>query len=437
MAATATVQLSTWQRIILVAVVLALAFGMVYYYFGVLLPIRDRVLLSLWGVRGCHSDLYPRWLGARELLTHHRNPYSDEVTREIQLGFYGRSLDPSKPTERADSEAFAYPVYVVFLLAPFLGFPFASVQITCIWLIYLCTLASIPLWIRGLGLSLPPLAFLLSAVIVMSSYATVDGAHLQQLTLVVAFLLAATFALLSRGNLVAAGVLLALATIKPHLVLLPAAFLLLWAISEWSSRKRFVVGFAGSMLLLLLASEVVLPGWIRLWRQALREYARAHNPPALGTMLGLPLSIFAFTIGIVLCGIAFWRARKEQAGSTRFSIAVVSALILTELTIPNAGGGAFYNDVLLIPVVVWLFVCGTELARKSPLGWLAWGLALVALAGQWLLASLVSFAVLVLHHTFQHEVSFFVGGPELLAFLSPFALAFFMLSIARHLYRTA
>src|SRR5271154_1054272 len=40
--------------------------------------------------RGNLSDLYPRWVGARELLLHGRDPYSSEVTREIQIGFYGR-----------------------------------------------------------------------------------------------------------------------------------------------------------------------------------------------------------------------------------------------------------------------------------------------------------------------------------------------------------
>ncbi len=50
--------------------------------------------------RGSLSDLYPRWLGARELLLHHRDPYSPEVTREIQIGYYGRVLDPTRPETR-------------------------------------------------------------------------------------------------------------------------------------------------------------------------------------------------------------------------------------------------------------------------------------------------------------------------------------------------
>lgn len=37
------------------------------------------------------SDLFPRWLGTRELLLHGRDPYSPEITGEIQQGYYGRT----------------------------------------------------------------------------------------------------------------------------------------------------------------------------------------------------------------------------------------------------------------------------------------------------------------------------------------------------------
>src|ERR1039458_5619396 len=47
--------------------------------------------------RGNLSDLYPRWLGARELLLHQRNPYGDDIRSEIQKGYYGRALDPARP----------------------------------------------------------------------------------------------------------------------------------------------------------------------------------------------------------------------------------------------------------------------------------------------------------------------------------------------------
>src|SRR5580698_655731 len=83
--------------------------------------------------RGNLSDLYPRWLGARELLLHHRDPYTRDLTREIQMGYYGRVLDPARTEDPTDKQAFAYPVYVVFLLAPTVTLPFAVVQAGFRW----------------------------------------------------------------------------------------------------------------------------------------------------------------------------------------------------------------------------------------------------------------------------------------------------------------
>src|ERR1700690_109838 len=78
--------------------------------------------------RGNLSDLYPRWVGARELLLHGRDPYSAEVAREIQTGYYGRVLDGSRRDDPKDQQGFAYPVYVVFALAPTVTLPFAIVR---------------------------------------------------------------------------------------------------------------------------------------------------------------------------------------------------------------------------------------------------------------------------------------------------------------------
>jgi len=67
---------------------------------------------------GNNSDLYPRWLGAREALLHNRDPYSAAVTREIQLGFYGRQIDPNNPSDPKDQ---------VFLFWPTTALPFHTV----------------------------------------------------------------------------------------------------------------------------------------------------------------------------------------------------------------------------------------------------------------------------------------------------------------------
>ncbi len=77
------------------------------------------------------GDLYQRWIGTRELLLHGRNPYSAEVSHEIQIGFYGHPVEQTydKPaSEILDEQRFAYPVYVVFLLAPAIHLDFAKLQ---------------------------------------------------------------------------------------------------------------------------------------------------------------------------------------------------------------------------------------------------------------------------------------------------------------------
>ena len=75
------------------------------------------------------TDLYPSWYGSRELLLHHRNPYGVEVSREIQVAFYGKVLDSNIPHEPRDQQRFAYPLYVALFLAPTVNMQFNTVRV--------------------------------------------------------------------------------------------------------------------------------------------------------------------------------------------------------------------------------------------------------------------------------------------------------------------
>ena len=270
----------------------------------------------------------------------------------------------------------------------------------------------------------------------MSSFAVVDGLHLEQLTLLVVFLIAASVVALAGGQLVLAGVLLALAMVKPQLAILAAAFLMLWTLGAWPSRKRFAIGFGGTMAALLIGSELVLPGWFQLWLQATREYIADHRPSLLANLLGQQAAIIVAAGAIVLCGALFWRVRKEPPGSGPFNFALVAALTLTTLVLPNAGS-AYYNQALLLPACLWLFIPGWTLAGKNLMARLLWLVAVNLLAWEWILALPVSFAALVLHHAPQHEVTFFAIGPQFMSYLFPFALALFVLSVAPQLRRAS
>ena len=301
--------------------------------------------------RGNLSDLYPRWLGARELLLHHRDPYSSEITREIQSGYYGRPLDASRPHDPKDQQAFAYPVYVVFLLAPLIALPFPAVQGGFLWLLVAVTIATVLLWLRGLQWHTSWLVKATLIILTLGSFQVLQGLKLQQLTLLVSGLIAASVALLATGHLLTAGILLALATIKPQLLLPVAAWLMLWLAGDWRRRKNLALGFGGTLVLLIAAAQLLLPGWIGEFRNAISQY-RQYNDGALSILqvltsplAGNVLAIFALLMTVCLC----WKLRGVPAASTAFVWMTALVLAVTILVAPKTSP---YNQTLLLPAVL-------------------------------------------------------------------------------------
>src|SRR5882724_11316097 len=134
---------------IFLGIALALAAGMWLYSQWVMVPAE----LAYYAANGQPmdvGDLYPRWYGARELLLHHRDPYSPEISREIQGAYYGHPFDTSGADRGRDQQRFAYPVYVVFFLAPTIELPFSPTQSVVRWSLALLGAAGVLLWLRTL-----------------------------------------------------------------------------------------------------------------------------------------------------------------------------------------------------------------------------------------------------------------------------------------------
>ena len=302
--------------------------------------------------RGNLSDLYPRWLGARELLRHGRNPYSAEITREIQEGYYGRPLDAGRSDDPKDQQGFAYPVYVVFLLAPTIDLPFDRVQTAFRWLLVALAAVSILLWLRVLRWRAPVGTVVILIALMLGWWPMVQGIKLQQLSLLVAGLLAACGACLAGGWLACAGGLLALATIKPQLTWPLVVWLLLWAFSDWRSRRRFIFGFGLIMLLLLAEAQYVLPGWIGMFVSAIRQYhAYTQNHSVLVSLFGSVLGRVLEVLSALACAACVWPLRRESASSAAFGRALGLVLALTVVIVPMF---APYNQVLLAPAILAL-----------------------------------------------------------------------------------
>ena len=331
-------------------IALLLAACMWFYVQHVLIP-HQLTDATLHGTpRGNLSDLYPRWLGARELLLHHRDPYSPELTREIQMGYYGRALDPLRREDPQDQQGFAYPVYVMFLLAPTVSLPFPLVQAGFRWLLFLGTVVSVLLWLRSLHWWLSRTSTIALVVLTLGSFPVLQGIKLQQLSLLVAGLIAGTVALLIDKHLLSAGMLLALATIKPQLVLPVAAWLMVWAINN-SQRRNLVWGFMATLAVLCGASELVLPGWVGHFREAVAAYRR-YNDGAESILEILLTPVWGRVLAVLaVLGLSFvwWRFRRSASDSTAFRWVTVLTLAVTVMVVPKA---APYNQVLLLPGIL-------------------------------------------------------------------------------------
>lgn len=364
---------------------LALLFAgsMWFYVRQVLVPYQKADAAIHGRPRGNLSDLYPRWLGTRELLLHHRDPYSVEVTREIQTGYYGRPLDPDRTDEPKDQQGFAYPLHVVFLLAPTVSLPFPVVQAGFRWLLVVLTLVSIFLWLRVLRWQPSCTVTAILIVLTLGSYAVVQGIKLQQLTLVVSALLAGCAAALVAGYFSLAGFLLALATIKPQLALPVAGWLVLWALSDWRRRQIFFWSFALTVAVFLLASEYVLPGWIGQFRGAVAAYRQyTGGAGSLLDVLATPiLGKILAAAAVIAVAVTGWRVRRAAHDSVAFSTMFSLVLVVTLVIVPSF---APYNQVLLLPAVFLIATSWKELWGRNRLTRLAGGLAVLIVFWPWL-----------------------------------------------------
>jgi hypothetical protein len=146
-----------------------------------------------------------------------------------------------------------------------------------------------------------------------------------------------------------AGVLLALATIKPQLALPIAAWLTLWALSGWRRRWHFLAGFYLTLATLFAGAEYELPGWITRFRAALAAYHQyAGGRSVLDELLSPSLGkVFSGLVVLAVAAVC-WSKRTEPENAPSFAVTMSLVLAATAVVIPMF---APYNQVLLLPAI--------------------------------------------------------------------------------------
>jgi hypothetical protein len=349
------------SRFALLALTLALAgaASMLCYHLGLFMPeVRQASeTRHLAGKYSFGDDFYPIWLTTREWHQYRRDPYSSELTREIQIGLFGRALDSPLPGDPpSDYRTFAYPAYTDLLFWPISEIPFSEFRVAWTALLTALLMATVVFWTRALSWRLSAISLAVVLLLVICSYQELEGLYAGQLGLLVGFLLAASLLSMMRNRLWLAGATLAIAMIKPQMVLLALGYLLLWSANDWRRRGRFIVSFTATMSLLMAASLVVWPHWIQAWLGVVRGYPHYWTPPLVIEMLGATVGGRVGTLLITLLLIAAlaiaWHGRNAAAGSYEFWLTLSLQLALTTLTL--VPGQSVCDHIILLPGIFLL-----------------------------------------------------------------------------------
>ena len=279
---------------VLVAVILASLVGMTW--------VNYRYALESPG----GNDFLVHWMGTRALITEELNPYSDEVALMIQEFAYGRAAQPGEHELRV-----AYPLYSILLFLPFaLVSDFTLARALWMTLLEAGLVLLLMTSIRLTRWKVHPLMFGLLLLFSLLWYHSVRPLINGNAVILVTLLLVGGLLALRKGADELAGVLFALSTIKPQVVLLVLIFVAWWALS--SHRWRLLGWMIGTVVLMSAAVALLIPGWMI---DNLREVIRypSYNPP------GTPRAAFidwwpawggrvgwALTIGVALVMLAEW-----------------------------------------------------------------------------------------------------------------------------------
>ena len=346
------------------------------------------------------NDFLVHWVGTRSFLVDGLSPYSDQTALRIQTMAYGRPAQPGEHELRV-----AYPLYSVVLFFPFALFPdFTTAR--AIWMttlqVALILLAIFSISLAGWKPKLFTLAFyiLFSLLWYNAVRPIINGNAIVLVALgVVGVLLA-----VRSGSDELAGILMALTTIKPQVVLVFVIFILFWSL--FNRRWRLIAWFLGAMIILVAVAFFLLPDWIP---QNLREIIRypSYNPPgtpgaalavyfpAMGQRLGVGLT------AILMIVLAFeWIVGRKADGRGFLWLACLTLVASQWIGIQTDPG----NFIVCFPAFTLVFAMIDERYRRR--GWML-SILIMLLVGVGLWALFVQTLTTIAGQPQQSPVMFF------------------------------
>jgi hypothetical protein len=355
------------------------------------------------------NDFAARWYNGCALIWTGENPYSDQVTLQTQIQMYGR---PALPGE--DLVAFSYPIYALYLFWPLCYVqPYALVQAIWMTLLFYGVVGGSLVLMRVSGLKLTGALLAITVTWAVLHYPEARAILLGQMVVVVLVAVALALLAIQRRSDFWAGVLLAMATIKPQVVFLLVLWLLWW--SAWQRRWRLWWGFGATMVLMAGVGLLLVPSWPMDFARQVQDYANVTVSPyySLTWMivqhyLSLGPVVEAVVTGLVALylGYEWWRCRQADSEAMLW----VTGLTLT-LTQFIAVQIATTSYILFLLPIFQLFGLAKQRAPARA-NWVILSAQGILLVGQW------AIFVATVEGNFETAPAYF---------LLPFSLLFFQL----------
>jgi hypothetical protein len=294
------------------------------------------LLLDIWGCwrlaeyAGATNDLFPRWMGTRLWLFQGVSPYAVEVDRAVAQAMVHVPGGDARPFVFG----FVYPGYVALLLIPLALLPFQVAATLWLLLGQLLTCAGALLCWRAYESErgLVPARMLLPVALAALFPASVLNLLFLQFVGPVFCSLAASWWLLTRRRDGWAGVVLALALIKPSLALAPTVALLWWSVRH--GRRRLLAAWVATAGSILGVSLVALPGWPPAFVESTMRYAGAADARSVAGLLAVHAG-------------ATIRLAESHISILGIALACAGAIVLAWTVSTRAPGDVLAGGVLL------------------------------------------------------------------------------------------
>ena len=325
------------------------------------------------------TDFLVHYTGARATIFEGINPYSDEVATRIQIAAYGHPAEGVEHELRA-----AFPLYAIFLFAPFsiIG---NYVLARAVWMTVLEAALILMAFLSPRLVDWKPDIKLYGGILLFSLiwYHSARGILNGNAVILISLLITAALLMIKKGQDAQAGLLLAITTIKPDLILIFLTFVLFWAI--YQKRWKLIIWFLGSMIVFIGLSLILIPGWIYQYFWEVLRYPGSNLVDALTEWipsLGIYLKwIIAVPLGFLIC-IESWRARKGNF--TQLLWTSLLMLIIGQWTGYRAEPGGL---ALLFPALI-LILSILALRWKTIGSFIAGGLLVLFFFLPWMLVVL-------------------------------------------------